>query len=81
MSFVSTEIFVPTITGLEQRLASFEARLNDLFSKVETRFEQQQNQIHEIGVKVTAAAEQVSGCNGELSQVHDRVNEHVKGML
>ena len=81
MSFVATEIFIPTINGLEQRLGAFESRLNDLFSKVETKFEQQQNQIHEVGVKVTAAAEQVSGCNGELSQMPERVNESVKGML
>ena len=81
MSFVSTEIFVPTISGLEQRVGAFEARLHELFSKVETKFGQQQNQIHEIGVKVTAPAGQVSGCNGELSQMPGRINEQVKNLL
>ena len=62
-----------TTTGLEQHLAVLEARLNELFDKVDERFTQQTAEVQSTGIKTATLAEQFQGITNEVAQMPERV--------
>ena len=73
MSFVASDLFIATTTGMEQRLAELERRLNELFGKVEERFTSQGSEIQNSGVKLAALISEFQGVSNETTQMPDRM--------
>ena len=81
MSFVTVEQFVATNGVLEQRLASFEARLNDLFSKVDTKFAEHSGQFLETNGKLGIINEQMQNHLAHINRMSNDLPAQMKALL
>ena len=77
MSFVSTDIFTAALTGMTERLAQMEGRLNELFTTVDKRFNEHAEIINNTSNQIPVIVSKMEKIEGETpGKLREIMEEH-----